>query len=136
LSIFEQAYFIRTDSELIKEYHHQPDNDNIELITSILCEMVSDPVERKQLEDEVEAMRILDAVYFSKIKERDIIIEEQTKSLEEHAKILEEQNKSLKEKDKSLEEKDKSLEEQAKFLNEKDKQIAELKRLLQSKQVK
>jgi DNA repair exonuclease SbcCD ATPase subunit len=157
LSIFEQAYFIRADSELIKEYHHQPDNDNIELITSILCEMVSDPVERKQLEDEVEAMRILDAVYFSKIKERDIIIEEQTKSLEEHAKILEEKDKSLKEqsqslkeknkaleeKDRSLEEqskslkeKDKSLEEQAKFLNEKNKQIAELQRLLQIKQVK
>jgi hypothetical protein len=62
--------------------------------------MVSDPAERKQLEDEAEAMRILDAVYFSKIRENKNIIEEQAKSLAE-----------------------------------KDKEIAELKRLLQSKQV-
>ncbi|MDR1479355.1 MAG: hypothetical protein LBJ00_10485, partial [Planctomycetaceae bacterium] len=111
-------YFIRTGSELVKEYHHQPDDENMDIITSVLCEMVSDPKERKLLEDEAEAMRILDAVYFSKIRENN-------KTIEEQAKILEE-------KDKALGEKDKAFEEQSKVLEEKDKQIAELQRLLQS----
>ncbi|MDR1408591.1 MAG: Rpn family recombination-promoting nuclease/putative transposase [Tannerella sp.] len=114
LSIFEQAYFVRNDSGAVKEYRHHPDDENMELITSVLYEMVADPKERKRLEDEEEAMRILDIVYFSKIRDRESIIGKKEMIIEEQAK--------------ALGEKDKILEEQA-------GQIAELKRLLQGKQV-
>ncbi|MDR1380400.1 MAG: Rpn family recombination-promoting nuclease/putative transposase [Tannerella sp.] len=106
LSIFEQAYFIRKDSGVIKEYRYQPDDEEMELITSVLYEMAADGEERKQLENEEEAMRILEAVYFRKIREHESVIEEQARALEEKARALE----------------------------EKDRQIAELKRLLQGNQ--
>jgi hypothetical protein len=103
LSIFEQAYFIRNDSEVMKEYHYQPDDENMELITSVLHEMAADSEERKQIETEEEALRMLDDLFGYEIRESKGIIEE---------------------KDKAIEEKDKTIEEQA-------KQIEELKRLLQ-----
>jgi hypothetical protein len=54
--------------------------------------MAADPEERKRLEDEEETMRILDVIYFSKIRE-------QAKTF---GKALEEKNKSLEEKDKQI----------------------------------
>jgi septal ring factor EnvC (AmiA/AmiB activator) len=96
--------------------------------------MAADPEERKRLEDEEETMRILDVIYFSKIREQaktfGKALEESEKARKEQAKTF---GKVLKEKNKALEEKDKSLEEKDKSLEEMTQQIAELKRLLQSK---
>jgi hypothetical protein len=114
LSIFEQAYFVKDNSGVVKEYPYQPDDENMDIITSVLYGMAADPEARKRLEDEEETMRVLDVIYFSKIRERD-------KALEESDKALEEKNKALKEKDKVIE--------------EKDKRIAELQRLLQNRPV-
>jgi KaiC/GvpD/RAD55 family RecA-like ATPase len=72
-------------------------------------------------------MRILDVIYFSKIREQaktfGKALEESEKTRKEQAKIF---GKALEKKNKALEEKDKSIEEMA-------QQIAELKRLLQNK---
>jgi hypothetical protein len=127
LSIFEQRYFINDDSDTIKEYPYQLDNEEMKNITDLLYKMGADPKERKQIEDEKEFLRIIENIKKQAIEETDKKLEEQAKALEEQAKILEE--------------KDKSLEEQAKKLEEKDKENAEwkekyekLKRLLQDKQ--
>ncbi|MDR1339000.1 MAG: hypothetical protein LBK58_02960 [Prevotellaceae bacterium] len=109
LSIFEQNYFVIQGSDVMKEYHHQPDDENMTLITDILIEMAANSEERKKIEDEKEAMRVFN-----------------------NAQDL--YKKRIAEKDKALAEKDKSIEEQAKSIEEKDKEIAELKRLLQDKQ--
>jgi hypothetical protein len=112
LSIFEQNYFIEKNSDVRKEYPYHPDDENMKLITDILYEMGTDPEERKRIETEKEALRILNTV-------KDPL----NRTIEEKDRIIEE-------KDKSLEEKDKSLEEQAKSLEEKDKENAELKERL------
>jgi hypothetical protein len=123
LSIFEQAYFTRKDSEVVKEYRYQPDDDNIDLITSVLYEMAADPEECKRIEVEEEALRIIDDLFGYKIRESASIIEEQVKSLEQ-------KDKSLEEKDKAIEKKDKAIEEQVKSIEDLTEQVAELKRLL------
>jgi hypothetical protein len=115
LTIFEQSYFVKEGSEVIKEYRYQPapDDEEIMLITKTLHEMGVDPEERKQIENEAEYIRTIDDTYGFQIREQTIALEESRKALEE--------------KDKTIEEKDK---ENA-GLREK---IAEMERLLRNKQ--
>ncbi|MDR2773556.1 MAG: hypothetical protein LBC19_02230 [Tannerella sp.] len=124
LSIFEQRYFIKEDSVARKEYPYQPDDEDMTLITDLLYEIGADPKEQKQIEDEEEALRIINNV-------KDPL----KRSLEEKEKTIEEQAKSLEEQAKSLEEKDKTIEESKKKLEEQAKKIAEMERLLQDKQI-
>jgi hypothetical protein len=126
LGIFEQAHFIRKDSEVSKQYAYRSDNQEIRFIISILNEMVADPVEREEIEKEAEALRTIDALFGKTHRKRQRIIEEQEKILEEQGKALEEQGKVLEEKAKALEEQARTIEEQA-------KQIAELKRQMNAK---
>jgi hypothetical protein len=118
LSIFEQANLIKSESNFVisKFYPYKIDDEDIQLMASVLHEMVADPIERAEIEKEAEALRIIDVVFLQTNREQAEVIVEQ-------AKALEEKDKALEEKDKALEEKDKALEEQA-------KQIEELKRLL------
>jgi hypothetical protein len=118
LSIFEQRYFVEADSDVRKEYPYQPDDEDMELITDILYEMGADPEKRKQIEDEKEALRIINNV-------KDPL----KRAIEEKNKTIEEQTKSLKKKDKAIEKKDKTIEE-------KDRKIANLERLLRDQQAK
>ncbi|MDR0715035.1 MAG: hypothetical protein LBF89_12390 [Bacteroidales bacterium] len=142
LSLFEQAHFIREDSEVSKQYAFRSDDKEIRFITSILNEMVADPAEREEIEKEAEALRTIDALFGKTHRKQKRIIEEQEKALEEKDKALEEkdsvigeQAKALEEQSKALEEQAKALEEQAKALKEKDKayeeqarQLAEMRR--------
>jgi hypothetical protein len=96
LSIFEQKYFIIDGSGVRKEYPYQPDDENMKLITDLLYEMGADPKERKEIEDEEEALRVFNLRHGKDQK----TIEELTKSLEEKDKKLEEDKKKLEEKDK------------------------------------
>jgi hypothetical protein len=121
LSIFEQSNFVADNSEVLKEYRYKPDLEEIKIITGILREMGADPEERKRIENEAEFIRTIDATYGDQIREQ--------------AKTIEEQNKIIEGDKKSLEAQAKSLEKQAKSLEEKDREIAELKRLLQDKQL-
>jgi hypothetical protein len=146
LSIFEQAHFIEENSEVLKRYQQQTDDDDIRLITSILHEMGADPEERKKIEIEAEALRTLDEHFGRKLRAKDKTIEEKDKAIEEKDKTIEEKDKAIEEKDKAIEEKDKTIEEKNKAIEEKDnaieetrkvneeqaKRIAELERMLRS----
>ncbi|MDR1022817.1 MAG: hypothetical protein LBL94_06055 [Prevotellaceae bacterium] len=119
LSLFEQNHFVLSTSEVSKQYRFQSYDDDIQLIASLLHEMIANPKEREEIEKEAEALRILDDLFGKKNREQKQIIEQQSK-------VLEEKEKALEEKDKMLEEKDRTNEAQS-------KQIAELKRLLNKK---
>jgi hypothetical protein len=128
LGIFEQAYFL-DNLEILKRYHQSDDdNKDIQLISSILHEMGTDPDERKKIEDEAEALRTWEELYGRKIRAEKEANEELAKVLEETRKDNKKQVKALKEKDKALEEKAKALEEKAKALEEKDKALEETKK--------
>ncbi|MDR1341185.1 MAG: hypothetical protein LBK58_14195 [Prevotellaceae bacterium] len=123
LSIFEQNYFVVQGSDVIKEYHCQPGDENMELITGVLREMAANSEERKKIEDEKEALR----VFNNALNEKNKTIEEKDKTIEEKDKTIGEKDKTIDEQQKSLEEKDKSIKDQA-------REIAKLKRLLRNKQ--
>jgi hypothetical protein len=119
LSLFEQNHFILDNSEVSKQYRLQSYDDDIQLITSLLHEMIADPKEREEIEKEAEALRIIDDLFGKKNREQKQIIEQQSKALDE--------------KEKMLDEKEKILDEKEKMLEDQSKQIAELKRLLNNK---
>jgi DNA repair exonuclease SbcCD ATPase subunit len=133
LSLFEQAHFIREDSEVSKQYAYRSDDKEIRFITSILNEMVADPLEREEIEKEAEALRTIDALFGKTHRKQKRIIEEQEKALEEKDKTIEEKDKALEEKDKTIEEKDKALGEKDKALEEKDKALEEKAKALEEK---
>ncbi|MDR2774512.1 MAG: hypothetical protein LBC19_07190 [Tannerella sp.] len=134
LSIFEQAHFITEGSETGKQYPHPTDDEDIRFITSVLHEMITDPEERKEIEREAEALRIIDDLFGKKNREQKLVIEEQAKALEEQAKALGEQAKALEEQAKVLEEKDKAIEDKDKALEEQSKAFEELKRQMEEMQ--
>ena len=108
LSIFEQRHY--TDSkEITKSYKHSTDHEVLKTKTDILHYVGTEPEERKQIENEQEGLRTLNA-YF---KETERKLQEDIKKKKE----------ALKEKDQALSQKDK-------VINEKDKLIEELKRRL------
>jgi hypothetical protein len=111
LSIFEQKYFAREGSQVIKRYPYNPEDENMKLITGILHEMGVDPDENKLIEEEEESLRYIEDIN------------------SEHEAL----KKALEEKDKSLEEKEKSLKEKSRTIEEQTKEIEELKRLLREK---
>ncbi|MDR3272919.1 MAG: hypothetical protein LBT29_05525 [Flavobacteriaceae bacterium] len=120
LGIFEQAHFTDENSEILKRYRQSDDdNKDIQLITSILHEMGTDPDERKKIEDEVEALRTWEELYGRKIRAAKEANEEIAKANEEQVKVIKAQAKAL--------------EETRKANEEKDKRIAELERILKSK---
>jgi DNA repair exonuclease SbcCD ATPase subunit len=125
LSLFEQAHFIREDSEVSKQYAYRSDDKEIRFITSILNEMVADPAEREEIEKEAEALRTIDALFGKTHRKQKRIIEEQEKALEEKDKALEEKARALEEKAMALEEKDSVIGEKDKTIEEKDKMIEE-----------
>jgi hypothetical protein len=57
VSIFEQAYFVKPDSIVTKEYRYQPDDEDIKRIIDILHKIAVNPDELKQVEIEEENMR-------------------------------------------------------------------------------
>jgi methyl-accepting chemotaxis protein len=69
--------------------------------------MGADPQKRKEIESEIEALRIINNIQ-DPLRQT---IEKQAKSLEEKDKTIEEQAKSLEEKNKTIEETNKKLEE-------------------------
>jgi hypothetical protein len=135
LSIFEQRYFVKAGSKVTKEYYYCPDDENITLITDILYEMGADSKERKQIEDEEEAVRILDEWYEQKIGDRDNVIKAQAKTIVEKEKTIEEKEKTIEEDRKTIAEKEKTIEEKDKENAALREKLAEMERLLRNKQV-
>jgi hypothetical protein len=119
LSLFEQNHFYSADSEVSKHYHPKSYDDDIQLITSVLNEMIANQKEREEIENEAEALRIIDDLFGKKNREQKQTIEEKDKIIEEDKIIIKEKDKALEEKDKALEEKDKIIEELKRMLNSK-----------------
>jgi DNA repair exonuclease SbcCD ATPase subunit len=132
LSVFEQAYFT-DDTRVVKQYKHEPDEEDVKLITDILHYNGTEPEERKLIEIEQEAWRTYNDSFAERRRELDEKIEERDKKIEEKDKEIEEQDKALKENYKALGEKDKALEEKDRALEENYKEIEDLKRRLNLK---
>ena len=107
LSIFEQKNFV-DDQKITKEFNHNVDIEEVQIMTDILHHSGTNPAEKKKIETEQEAWRTIDAM---------------TEGLREK---LTQQSKALTEKDQALTEKDQAL-------TEKDQLIAELLRKLDEK---
>jgi len=111
LSVFEQTNFV-DDKKIIKEFNHDADIEEVQIMTDILHYSGTNPREKKKIEDEQEAIRTLNAMFGSEKKKL--------------FKALKEQEKALNEKDQALSEKDQEL-------NEKDKIIADLMKIINQK---
>jgi hypothetical protein len=104
LSIFEQAYFINANSEVIKEYRYQSDDENMQLITSVLHHMAANAEERERIEIEERVLRIIEDKAREKMKEKDDIIKEKDVTIKAMTDTNEEMKKTLEESEKALEE--------------------------------
>jgi septal ring factor EnvC (AmiA/AmiB activator) len=110
LSIFEQKNFV-DDKQIVKNFTHNPDIEEVKIITDILHYVGTDPEEKRKIEIEQEAWRTVNAMFEE--KERKYL-----QQLAEKNKALNEKDMALNEKDKALNEKDKLIEELLKKLNE------------------
>ena len=91
---------------------HDADIEEVKIITDILHHSGTNPKERKEIEDEQEAWRTVNAMFED--KEREL-----RKEINVNKKALDEKDKALDEKDKALDEKDKIIEELKRKLDEK-----------------
>ncbi len=114
LSVFEQTNFV-DEKKLVKEYTHEPDLEELKLITDILHFSGTDPEEKKKIENEQEAWRTIN-----------VQLENLQQALTEKERALSEKDQALNEKDQALSEKDQALSEKDQALSEKDKYIEEL----------
>jgi hypothetical protein len=112
LSVFEQTNFV-DDNEIIKEYNHEVDIDELKIVTDILHYSGTNPSEKKKIENEQEAWRTFDALT-GNLKQQ---VEEQIIALNEKDKALSEKDKALNEKDNELLELKKQMEELKKGLS-------------------
>jgi hypothetical protein len=89
LSVFEQTNFV-DDRKITKEFNHNADIEEVEIITKILHHSGTNPEERKKIEVEQEAWRSVNAMFENKEKEyikamneKDQLIEELMRKLSE-----------------------------------------------------
>ncbi|TAE35009.1 MAG: hypothetical protein EAY66_10225, partial [Sphingobacteriales bacterium] len=80
LSIFEQSNFV-DDKKIIKEFNHKVDIEEMKIATDILHHSGTNPVEKKKIEDEQEAIRTINALfedekkkYLKELTEKDIAL--------------------------------------------------------------
>ena len=99
LSIFEQKGFY-DESKIVKSYNHQVDEEEIKNITDVLHYLGTEPAEKKQIENEIEAWRTFDALTGG-IKEKAFELQQKVNNQE---KLIEEKAKDIEEKDKLIEE--------------------------------
>jgi hypothetical protein len=113
LSIFEQSNFL-DEKQIIKEFTHKIDNEDLQLTTAILHHAGTDPQERQQIEIEQEAWRSINALF-----------EENERKYQKALETIDEKEKALFEKEKALSEKENVIDQMA-------KELEELKRKLNS----
>lgn len=81
LSIFEQTNFV-DDKHITKEFNYPTDLEEVKMITDILHHSGTNPKERKQIEDEQEAWRSVNALFENDRKEYEKALAEKDKALE------------------------------------------------------
>ena len=89
LSVFEQRNFIDT-TKITKQFNHETDIEEVEIITNILHHTGTDPEERKKIEIEQEAWRTVNAMFEAEKAELLAVIDEKDRALNEMARQLEE----------------------------------------------
>lgn len=97
LSLFEQSNFI-DEAEIVKEFNHEIDLEELKLAADILHYAGTEPNEKKKIEIEREAWRTVNAMFEEKEKELLAELEEKEKELSEKNKIIEELLKKLNQK--------------------------------------
>ncbi|CCB68854.1 Hypothetical protein FBFL15_0746 [Flavobacterium branchiophilum FL-15] len=125
LSVFEQNHFT-DEKEIVKVFEHQIDSEDLKLTTSILHHAGTDPKDRKELEDEQEAWRTIDALTGNIRHKTDQllqIISEKEQALLENEKIISEKEQALLENEKIISEKAQALLENEKIISEKDQAL-------------
>ena len=89
LSVFEQNNFL-DDTEVVKEYKHDTDVEELKIMTDILHHSSTDPESRKQIEMEREAWRTINAMMEDKEKAFQKIIDEKDQLIAELKRKLNE----------------------------------------------
>ena len=103
LSVFQQTNFVDSN-KITKEFMHDADIEEVKIIPDILHHSGTNPKERKEIEDEQEAWRTVNAIFED--KEREL-----RKEIDVNKKALDEKDKALDEKDKIIEELKRKLDE-------------------------
>jgi hypothetical protein len=143
LSVFEQRNFLN-DDKIIKEYSHNPDVEEVRMITEILHYSGTSPDERREIEIEIEAWRTFNASQSDATKkairdlekaqkenkEKDQIIEKQEQEKEEIKEELEKQKLRAEQQEKELQKQKLEAENSKQQLQEMQKMMEELKRRL------
>ena len=124
LSLFEQSNFL-DDKRIIKEYKHDIENEEIRISTDILHHAVVDPKEKKLIEDEQEAWRSINAMFYEQEQSFSKIMESNRVELELNRVELELMNTEIMANKFEMESKDK-------MIDEKDKLIEELRNKLKN----
>ncbi len=101
LSIFEQTNFI-DENGTIKEYNYETGNEVIKSILDMLHYAGTDPARRKEIENEQEAWRTIDAMGGERLRELAWELEQNKRSLAEKDRAIEEMAKKIAELEKSL----------------------------------
>jgi len=88
LSVFEQSNFADANGT-IKEYKYEASNEIIKVMVDMLNYVGTDPVSRKEIEDEQEAWRTIDALGGNKMRELEGKLEQKERALEAEKKANE-----------------------------------------------
>ncbi len=110
LSVFEQAYFV-DEYGIVKEYLLETEDADLKHILEKLHYAGTEPTERKKIEDEQEAYRVLEVFLAAKTRKMEAKIEEQQQALAA-------KDNTIAEKDSTIAEKDRALDESAKLIEE------------------
>jgi hypothetical protein len=96
LSIFEQKNFV-DDKQIVKNFTHNPDIEEVKIITDILHYVGTDPEEKRKIEIEQEAWRTVNAMFEEKERKYLQQLAEKNKEISEKDKLIEELLKKLNE---------------------------------------
>ena len=134
LSVFEQRNFLN-DDKIIKEYSHNPDVEEVQLITEILHYSGTSPVERREIEIEIEAWRTFNASQSEAAKKAMRDLEKTRKELEEEReekeKMREELEKQKLENEAAKQKLEQELEQQKLKAEQQQEQIQEMQKMME-----
>ena len=109
LSVFEQRYFIDSETKIAKKYPYRTDDKIVRLMLEILEHVNSDPAHRRDIEMEWASYDILNGLVIDKNKEIKRLGKAHQKALVEKDKVIAKKDEALAKKDEALAEKDEAL---------------------------
>ena len=130
LSVFEQRYFINSETKITKNYPHTTDDATVNLMLEILRRAGADPEIRSEIEIEWASYELLNTMVLDKdkkIKELDKALAKEKKARVKEKKTLAEKKKELAKEKENREEKEKELAKEKENREEKEKELAKEK---------